>query len=174
MQNENSKKMLQVDHLKIPRKEKDKMEDQDKELNDLIVNSKIIEACAAQELFGRERQKYQRTKLVELGMKPLKPEPVTRKDRIRIMKRKREEKEEAMQEVRQRGLYHRSLKSTFKRGAEKILGIGKGNSNTAISFAQMRLEKKPQHKKQKQNDLFGKFKNGMLKLTKNQIQKINS
>ncbi|KAJ1503534.1 hypothetical protein HMI55_002418 [Coelomomyces lativittatus] len=169
---------------------------QDKELKDLLESSNFIEKYASEELVGKSRRHYQMNKLVELGMKPIKKQPVTQKTKMHLLQREKKEHLKAHTLVNQLGM------QTFRKNKkeDQVLFLADRYSNkkkhlssstsmfmntsssSLISFASLRKKKnkvpsflsfKPKRKHDRGlHGTLGRFKNGMLQLKKQDIQRI--
>ncbi|KAJ3245074.1 hypothetical protein HK104_007989, partial [Borealophlyctis nickersoniae] len=152
MSSEIKKVSGEVKRRKITREEaqQDAEDDQhDRELMDLLKTTKLVEQYTSSELTGADRRKYLEKKVVELGGMPEKrkaPLPM----RIGMAKKEQERAAKRVQEAKDMGLYHSSLKT-------QILG------STGRAALDDKVSKKRQARTNRGIDGgFGTFKNGTL------------
>ncbi|KAI9183596.1 hypothetical protein H9P43_004514 [Blastocladiella emersonii ATCC 22665] len=155
---------------------------QDRELDDLIKTSKLIEEFAADELVGRDRRKYQMYKLEELGMKGKKAK-MPEKERHQIRTRDATLERKALSRIEELGLDTRAVKNglTTARALARNVSDKKATSfDKVISFAEFGKKKAPSNKPVKKRDrgikgaAVGRFKDGMLTLSKRDIERVQS
>ncbi|KAJ3377028.1 hypothetical protein HDU92_008687 [Lobulomyces angularis] len=129
----------------------------DRELKEMIANSKLIEEYTASELYGKDRRLYLKNKLAELGGRPETSHAKKAPTRIRLGMEKKilEDAKKKLQEAKDMGLYHEKTKHIY---SDEVLKKGKGNIKRK-SWGEGGL---------KQN--FGTFSNGVLKISKKEIE----
>ncbi|KAI8342338.1 hypothetical protein BC941DRAFT_412483 [Chlamydoabsidia padenii] len=102
----------------------------DKELQDLISASKLLEEYQIDEMTGRERRKHMLGKLDTLGFKPAAPEKRSLSMYMGMEAKKKERQQKKLQEAKDTGLYDKSLKhlyvSTKKKQRTRDAGITNG------------------------------------------------
>ncbi|KAL5038947.1 hypothetical protein BDV3_002128 [Batrachochytrium dendrobatidis] len=91
-------------------------EENDRKLYDLLKTSKLVEQYTSSELTGKDRVNYQRAKMVELGGKAPKPPKVPLPIRISMAKKSEERARQKIQEAKDSGMYHHTLKTQITGG----------------------------------------------------------
>ncbi|CAG8525775.1 485_t:CDS:2 [Paraglomus occultum] len=125
----------------------------DLELEELLKTTKLLEEYTAEEIGGKDRRKYIEKRMTDLGAKPKKgvktPIPIT----IGMnLKRKDREKKE-LEEAKNLGLYHRSIKHVWAASAKKK---SNNRKNRGIGVG------------------LGKVKDGILTLSSQDIRRVQS
>ncbi|KAG0207153.1 hypothetical protein BGX28_001543 [Mortierella sp. GBA30] len=124
----------------------------DAELHSLIKASRLLEQYNADQLDGVERRRHQRDQLINLG--------IQKKENIRtplqisfgMMAKQRERDLKELEEAKNNGTYHKSIKHTFAAAGGK-------------------KKEKPRSDRGLKSSM-GRFKNGMLTLTEKEIKSV--
>ncbi|TPX72117.1 hypothetical protein SpCBS45565_g00719 [Spizellomyces sp. 'palustris'] len=90
----------------------------DRDLMELLKTTKLIEEYNASQLAGTDRRKYMQEKLVELGAKPAKPK-APRAIRMGMELKEKERAAKRLEEAKNMGTYHSSLKAQIMGEAGK-------------------------------------------------------
>ncbi|KAH6570540.1 hypothetical protein BASA50_008267 [Batrachochytrium salamandrivorans] len=93
-------------------------EENDKRLLDLLKTSKLIEQYTSSELTGKERINHHKAKIVELGGKAPKALKAPRSMRIGMAKKAEERASKRINDAKNTGMYHSTLKSQISNGGE--------------------------------------------------------
>ncbi|OZJ04761.1 hypothetical protein BZG36_01833 [Bifiguratus adelaidae] len=125
----------------------------DKELQDLLNTTKLLENYEVEMMSGQERRRHHKKKLTELGAKAGKGVKVPTAISLGMKTKERERAAAALEEAKNLGNYHRSIKHQFavpgkekdSKAYRRDRGIGMG---------------------------IGKFKGGMLTLSKADIARV--
>ncbi|KAI8099709.1 uncharacterized protein BX664DRAFT_321940 [Halteromyces radiatus] len=102
----------------------------DKELQELLATSKLLEEYQMEEMTSKERRKHMLGKLDTLGLKPASSEKRSLSMYIGMESKKKERQQQKLQEAKDTGLYDKSLKhlyvSTKKKERKRDPGITNG------------------------------------------------
>ncbi|CAG8569259.1 10_t:CDS:2 [Funneliformis caledonium] len=124
----------------------------DKELEELLKTTKLLEKYTAEQLTGKDRRKYNERKMFELGAKPKKGMKIPTPISLGIQSKRQERDQQELEEAKNLGLYHQSIKHKWASSSSKPpqvrdKGIGMG---------------------------IGKVKNGMLMLSSKDIKRVQN
>ncbi|RIA96507.1 hypothetical protein C1645_754916 [Glomus cerebriforme] len=126
----------------------------DKELEELLKTTKLLEKYTTEQLTGKDRRKYNEQKMFELGAKPKKGMKIPTPISLEIQSKRKEREQKNLEEAKNLGLYHQSIKhkwaassSSSKSQQTRDKGIGMG---------------------------IGKVKNGMLILSSKEIKHVQN
>ncbi|GBB91289.1 hypothetical protein RclHR1_18490002 [Rhizophagus clarus] len=138
----------------ITRSEEEINRKNDDELEELLKTTKLLEKYTTEQLSGKDRRKHVEQKMVELGAKPKKGMKIPTPISLEIQSKRRERERKELEEVKNLGLYHKSIKhkwvsssSSSKSQKVRDKGIGMG---------------------------IGKMKNGMLILSSKDIKHVQN
>ncbi|KAG9303111.1 hypothetical protein G9A89_005069 [Geosiphon pyriformis] len=106
----------------------------DAELEELLRTTKLLERYTAEQLSGKDLRKHKQNQMVALGAKPPKNDKIPTPIGLGLLNKKRERDSKELQEAKNLGLYHHSIKDNWAASAKKKtinrdrgigLGIGK-------------------------------------------------
>ncbi|KAG0000723.1 hypothetical protein BGZ80_008232 [Entomortierella chlamydospora] len=124
----------------------------DAELHSLIKASRLLEQYNADQLDGVERRRHQRDQLVSLGIQKKEKIRVPLQIGLGMMAKKRERDLKELEEAKNNGMYHKSIKHTFAAAGGK-------------------KKERPRSERGLKTSM-GRFKNGMLTLTEKEIKSV--
>ncbi|KAI9594541.1 hypothetical protein BDF19DRAFT_414589 [Syncephalis fuscata] len=129
----------------------------DKELNDLLQSSNLIERIATEQLAGKDRKKYLQGKMIELGAKPIKsPSRLPFNVHVGIQDSRKKKVEQHLEEARNIGMFRTSL----RRELEDQIGVKRKKEEMVRKDRGMKMA-------------VGKYKNGALHISANELRAIN-
>ncbi|RKO91951.1 hypothetical protein BDK51DRAFT_25749 [Blyttiomyces helicus] len=131
----------------------------DRDLMDLLKATKLVEQFTASELTGKDRIKYQQQKLIELGGMPGKAAKAPLPIRLGMSKKGNERAVKRLQEAKDMGMYHSSLKT-------QILG------DVAKKQAAQKAKRRKDGGGKGIDGGFGVFKDGTLHVAKRDIEAV--
>ncbi|KAL7746407.1 Pre-mRNA-splicing factor ATP-dependent RNA helicase PRP16 [Sorochytrium milnesiophthora] len=148
----------------------------DRELDDLLKTSQLIEQYASEQLYGRDRQTYQLQKLAQLGAKGAGTQKMPQKHRIGMAVAAQKRNAKALEQAKELGLYHASIKSRYNAADELVRNATSKSKASSIIDMSGLLKKKVQVGVSKRADRglktsAGKFKNGILHISKDDIRR---
>ncbi|KAK3818924.1 MAG: hypothetical protein J3Q66DRAFT_282344 [Benniella sp.] len=156
-----SSKISKLDEVPPPQEQpltaEDKAEElenkkNDAELHSLIKASRLLEQYNADHLDGVERRRHQRDQLISLGIQKKEKIKVPLQISFGMMGKQRERDVKALEEAKNNGTYHKSIKHTF---------AAAGGKRKDRSMAERGLKTS-----------MGRFKNGMLTLSERDIKSV--
>ncbi|CAG8544100.1 7252_t:CDS:2 [Acaulospora colombiana] len=121
----------------------------DKELEELLKTTKILELYAAEHLTGKQRRKYNDSKIVDLGAKI--PTPIS----LGMQAKRQEREKKELEEAKNLGLYHRSIKHKWA-ASSSAKQKSRSKRDRGIRMG------------------IGKIKGGMLTLSSNDVKRVQS
>ncbi|KAG0364564.1 hypothetical protein BC939DRAFT_456224 [Gamsiella multidivaricata] len=124
----------------------------DTELHSLIKASRLLEQYNADQLDGADRRKHQREQLERLGIQKKEKIKVPLQISFGMMAKQRERDLKELEEAKNNGTYHKSIKHTFAAAGGK-------------------KKEKPRSERGLKTSM-GRFKNGMLTLTEREIKSV--
>ncbi|KAG0307024.1 hypothetical protein BGZ98_001217 [Dissophora globulifera] len=124
----------------------------DVELHSLIKASRLLEQYNADQLDGADRRRHQRDQLVNLGIQKKEAIRVPLQIGLGMMAKKRERDLRELEEAKNNGTYHKSIKHTFAAAGGK-------------------KKEKPRSERGLKTSM-GRFKNGTLTLTEKEIKSV--
>ncbi|KAF9973388.1 hypothetical protein BGZ65_009294 [Modicella reniformis] len=124
----------------------------DVELHSLIKTSRLLEQYNADHLDGVERRRHQRDQLISLGIQKKEKVKVPLQIGFGMMSKQRERDFKALEEARNNGTYHKSIKHTFAAAGGKKKDRPKSERGLKTSM--------------------GRFKNGILTLSEREIKAV--
>ncbi|KAF9199368.1 hypothetical protein BGZ49_010521 [Haplosporangium sp. Z 27] len=124
----------------------------DAELHSLIKASRLLEQYNADQLDGAERRRHQREQLVNLGIQKKENIKVPLPISFGMIAKKRERDLKELEEAKNNGMYHKSIKHTFAAAGGK-------------------KKERPRSERGLKTSM-GRFKNGMLTLTEKEIKSV--
>ncbi|KAG0074742.1 hypothetical protein BGZ93_001516 [Podila epicladia] len=124
----------------------------DAELHSLIKASRLLEQYNADQLDGAERRRHQRDQLVNLGIQTKEKIKVPFQISIGMMAKQRERDIKELEEAKNNGTYHKSIKHTFAAAGGKKKEKSRSDRGLKSSM--------------------GRFKNGTLILTEKEIKSV--
>ncbi|KAF9570140.1 hypothetical protein EC968_002158 [Mortierella alpina] len=124
----------------------------DAELHSLIKASRLLEQYNADQLDGVERRRHQRDQLVSLGIQKKENVRVPLQISFGMMSKQRERDMKELEEAKNNGTYHKSIKHTFAAAGGKKKEKSRSDRGLKSSM--------------------GRFKNGMLTLTEKEIKSV--
>ncbi|KAF9325548.1 hypothetical protein BG006_010979 [Podila minutissima] len=124
----------------------------DTELHSLIKASRLLEQYNADQLDGAERRRHQRDQLVNLGIQKKEKIKVPFQISIGMMAKQRERDIKELEEAKNNGTYHKSIKHTFAAAGGKKKEKSRSDRGLKSSM--------------------GRFKNGTLILTEKEIKSV--
>ncbi|KAF9975781.1 hypothetical protein BGZ73_000452 [Actinomortierella ambigua] len=156
-----SSKISKLDEAPLPMKDpltdKEKEEElqnkkHDAELHSLIMDSRILEQYNAEQLTGADRRRHQKEQLVRLGIQTKEKIKVPFQVGLGMRNKQRERDSKALQEAKDNGTYHRSIKHLFAASGGK-------------------KKEKPRSERGLKSSL-GKFKGGVLTISQKEIKAV--
>ncbi|KAL1917156.1 uncharacterized protein VTP21DRAFT_4812 [Calcarisporiella thermophila] len=144
-----------------PKTQKEMEEEQvnkekDRELQDLLKTTRLLEEYSAEQLSGKDLRKYKEQKLVELGAKPSKGPKMPIQIALGMREKQRERHSKKLQEAKNLGLYHSSIKHLYSDNDKSSEKSGAPRKNRGMKMA------------------MGKFKDGVLKLSQKDIMSVRN
>ncbi|CAG8533984.1 1048_t:CDS:2 [Diversispora eburnea] len=142
----------------------------DRELEELLKATKLLEKYTAEQLTGKQRRKYNDGKLIELGAKPDNrgkkvPTPIS----LGMQVKRKEKEQKELEEAKNLGLYHKSIKHKWATSSSTSPNNHKNNNNNINNTNII----KNKFKKDKGIGIgIGKIKNGILTLSSKDIKRI--
>ncbi|KAI8353099.1 hypothetical protein B0O80DRAFT_499172 [Mortierella sp. GBAus27b] len=124
----------------------------DAELHSLIKASRLLEQYNADQLDGVERRRHQRDQLVSLGIQKKEKVKTPLQISFGMIGKQRERDVKALEEAKNNGTYHKSIKHTFAAAGGKRKDRPKSERGLKTSM--------------------GRFKNGMLTLSEKEIRSV--
>ncbi|GJJ72544.1 hypothetical protein EMPS_04902 [Entomortierella parvispora] len=124
----------------------------DAELHTLIKSSRLLEQFAADQLDGADRRRHQRDQLVNLGIQKKEKLKVPFQMSMGMMAKQRERDVKELEEAKNNGTYHKSIKHTFAAAGGKKKERSRSDRGLKTSM--------------------GRFKNGTLILTEKEIKSV--
>ncbi|KAF9104529.1 hypothetical protein BGX27_010058 [Mortierella sp. AM989] len=124
----------------------------DAELHSLIKASRLLEQYNADQLDGVERRRHQRDQLVSLGIQKKEKIKVPLQIGFGMISKQRERDVKELEEAKNNGMYHKSIKHTFAAAGGK-------------------KKERPRSERGLKTSM-GRFKNGMLTLTEKEIKSV--
>ncbi|KAF9305779.1 hypothetical protein BGZ74_008858 [Mortierella antarctica] len=124
----------------------------DAELHSLIKASRLLQQYNADQLDGAERRRHQRDQLVNLGIQKKEKIKVPFQISIGMMAKQRERDIKELEEAKNNGTYHKSIKHTFAAAGGKKKEKSRSDRGLKSSM--------------------GRFKNGTLILTEKEIKSV--
>ncbi|KAF9314123.1 hypothetical protein BG003_004497 [Podila horticola] len=124
----------------------------DAELHSLIKASRLLEQYNADQLDGADRRRHQRDQLVNLGIQKKEKIKVPFQISIGMMAKQRERDIKELEEAKNNGTYHKSIKHTFAAAGGKKKEKSRSDRGLKSSM--------------------GRFKNGTLILTEKEIKSV--
>ncbi|KAF9938965.1 hypothetical protein BGZ67_010164 [Mortierella alpina] len=124
----------------------------DAELHSLIKASRLLEQYNADQLDGVERRRHQRDQLVNLGIQKKENVKVPLQISFGMMSKQRERDMKELEEAKNNGTYHKSIKHTFAAAGGKKKEKSRSDRGLKSSM--------------------GRFKNGMLTLSEKEIKSV--
>ncbi|KAG0033626.1 hypothetical protein BGZ81_007884 [Podila clonocystis] len=124
----------------------------DAELHSLIKASRLLEQYNADQLDGAERRRHQREQLVNLGIQKKEKIKVPFQISIGMMAKQRERDIKELEEAKNNGTYHKSIKHTFAAAGGKKKEKSRSDRGLKSSM--------------------GRFKNGTLILSEKEIKSV--
>ncbi|KAG0055352.1 hypothetical protein BGZ83_008872 [Gryganskiella cystojenkinii] len=124
----------------------------DTELHSLIKSSRLLEQYTADHLDGVERRRHQRDQLVSLGIQKKEKLKVPFQMSMGMMAKQRERDIKELEEAKNNGTYHKSIKHTFAAAGGKKKEKSRSDRGLKTSM--------------------GRFKNGTLVLTEKEIKSV--
>ncbi|KAF9283438.1 hypothetical protein BGZ68_005355 [Mortierella alpina] len=124
----------------------------DAELHSLIKASRLLEQYNADQLDGVERRRHQRDQLVSLGIQKKENVKVPLQISFGMMSKQRERDMKELEEAKNNGTYHKSIKHTFAAAGGKKKEKSRSDRGLKSSM--------------------GRFKNGMLTLSEKEIKSV--
>ncbi|KFH67372.1 hypothetical protein MVEG_06106 [Podila verticillata NRRL 6337] len=124
----------------------------DAELHSLIKASRLLEQYNADQLDGADRRRHQRDQLVNLGIQKKEKVKVPFQISLGMMAKQRERDIKDLEEAKNNGTYHKSIKHTFAAAGGKKKEKSRSDRGLKSSM--------------------GRFKNGTLILTEKEIKSV--
>ncbi|KAF9426341.1 hypothetical protein BGZ94_006656 [Podila epigama] len=124
----------------------------DAELHSLIKNSRLLEQYNAEHLDGVDRRRHQRDQLVSLGIQKKEKIRVPFQISLGMMAKQRERDVKELEEAKNNGTYHKSIKHTFAAAGGKKKERSRSDRGLKTSM--------------------GRFKNGTLVLSEREIKSV--
>ncbi|KAF9178805.1 hypothetical protein BGZ50_007458 [Haplosporangium sp. Z 11] len=124
----------------------------DTELHSLIKASRLLEQYSAEQLDGVERRRHQRDQLISLGIQKKEKVKVPLQISFGMMAKQRERDIKELEEAKNNGTYHKSIKHTFAAAGGKKKEKSRSDRGLKTSM--------------------GRFKNGVLTLTEKEIKSV--
>ncbi|CAO3572839.1 unnamed protein product [Mortierella alpina] len=124
----------------------------DAELHSLIKASRLLEQYNADQLDGVDRRRHQRDQLVSLGIQKKENVKVPLQISFGMMSKQRERDMKELEEAKNNGTYHKSIKHTFAAAGGKKKEKSRSDRGLKSSM--------------------GRFKNGMLTLSEKEIKSV--
>ncbi|KAF9907874.1 hypothetical protein BX616_000308 [Lobosporangium transversale] len=124
----------------------------DAELHNLIKASRLLEQYNADQLDGVERRRHQRDQLVSLGIQKKEKIKTPLQISFGMIAKQRERDLKELEEAKNNGMYHKSIKHTFAAAGGK-------------------KKEKPRSERGLKTSM-GRYKNGMLTLTEREIKAV--
>ncbi|KAF9432429.1 hypothetical protein BGZ76_010818 [Entomortierella beljakovae] len=124
----------------------------DAELHSLIKASRLLEQYNADQLDGVDRRRHQRDQLVNLGIQKKEKIKVPLQIGLGMMAKQRERDMKELEEAKNNGMYHKSIKHTFAAAGGK-------------------KKERPRSERGLKTSM-GRFKNGMLTLSEKEIKSV--
>ncbi|KAG0332181.1 hypothetical protein BG004_001358 [Podila humilis] len=132
--------------------EEKEMKRNDAELHTLIKASRLLEQYNADQLDGADRRRHQRDQLVNLGVQKKSKLKVPFQISLGMMSKQRERDIKELEEAKNNGTYHKSIKHTFAAAGGKKKEKSRSDRGLKSSM--------------------GRFKNGTLVLTEKEIKSV--
>ncbi|CAG8644110.1 11659_t:CDS:2, partial [Ambispora leptoticha] len=111
----------------------------DAELEELLKTTKLLDLYTAEQLSGKELRKHKEKQMINLGAKPPKGDKVPTPIGLGILRKKRERETKELEEAKNLGLYHQSIKNNWAASAKKNnvnrdrgIGVGIGKIRGGI------------------------------------------
>ncbi|KAI1314981.1 hypothetical protein EDD11_001417 [Mortierella claussenii] len=124
----------------------------DTELHSLIKASRLLEQYSADQMDGVERRRHQRDQLISLGIQKKEKVKVPLQIGFGMMAKQRERDLKELEEAKNNGMYHKSIKHTFAAAGGK-------------------KKERPRSERGLKTSM-GRFKNGMLTLSEREIKAV--
>ncbi|KAG0248502.1 hypothetical protein BG011_010212 [Mortierella polycephala] len=124
----------------------------DTELHSLIKASRLLEQYSAEQLDGVDRRRHQRDQLISLGIQKKEKIKVPLQIGFGMMAKQRERDIKELEEAKNNGTYHKSIKHTFAAAGGKKKEKSRSDRGLKTSM--------------------GRFKNGVLTLTGKEIKSV--
>ncbi|RUP49962.1 hypothetical protein BC936DRAFT_140854 [Jimgerdemannia flammicorona] len=135
--------------------EEEKNLQNDRELQELLKTSKLLEEYQVEEMSGKERRKFTEQKLVALGVKASKGLKVPTIISLGMQQKRKEREAKELEEAKHLGLYHHTQKHLYPTGSASAKPDGgKFRRDRGLGMG------------------IGKFKEGVLTLSKQDIARV--
>ncbi|CAG8623578.1 5173_t:CDS:2 [Ambispora gerdemannii] len=111
----------------------------DAELEELLKTTKLLDLYTAEQLSGKELRKHKEKQMINLGAKPPKGDKVPTPIGLGILRKKLKKETKELEEAKNLGLYHQSIKNNWAASAKKNndkrdrgIGVGIGKIKGGI------------------------------------------